>query len=138
MASSNTTAPELTGEQVPSVLLRPSACACWLGYAKGVLRSTRRPVVLSIRSTRSRTWPSSRIVVVSSERPRRATNTQPGSLIRFWRPGVVRPSQHSDGLRRRQPRALVLACQHHADELTTSTSSTKSGDVTDAEVAQPT
>ena len=43
----------------------------------------RRSVLLSIRSTRSRTCPSSRIVVVSSDRPRRATNTRPGSLIQI-------------------------------------------------------
>ena len=35
-----------------------NTCACWLGYANGVERSTRRPVVFSIFSTRSRTWPS--------------------------------------------------------------------------------
>ncbi len=41
-----------------------------------------RPLLLSIFSTRSRTCASLRIVVVSSERPARATNTRPGSLIR--------------------------------------------------------
>ena len=54
-----------------------------IASTNGVLRSTRRPVVLSIFSTRSRTCASPRIVVVSSERPRRATKTRPGSLIQF-------------------------------------------------------
>ncbi len=43
----------------------------------------RRPVGRSIRSTSSATWSALRISVVSSERPRRATNTRPGSLIQI-------------------------------------------------------
>ena len=49
----------------------------------GVLMSIRRPEVRSIRSTRSASSPGARIVVVSSERPRRATNTRPGSLTQI-------------------------------------------------------
>ena len=46
----------------------------------GVDMSIRRPEVRSIRSTRSASSPGARIVVVNSDRPRRATNTRPGSL----------------------------------------------------------
>ena len=52
-----------------------------MASTNGVLTSTRRPDVLSIRSTRSRTSAAVRIVVVSSCRPSRATNTRCGSLI---------------------------------------------------------
>ena len=48
---------------------------------KGCERSRRRPLVISIRSTRSRTCSSASMVVVSSLTPPRATNTRPGSLI---------------------------------------------------------
>jgi len=52
-----------------------------IASTNGVLRSTRRPVLLSIFSTRSDTWAAVKIVVVSSDLPRRATKTLPGSLI---------------------------------------------------------
>jgi hypothetical protein len=51
------------------------------GVTNGVLMSIRRPDVRSIRSTRSASSPAPRIVVVSSLRPRRTTNTRPGSLV---------------------------------------------------------
>jgi hypothetical protein len=47
----------------------------------GSLRSSRRPLVRSIRSTSSATSASASTVVVSSLWPRRATKTLPGSLI---------------------------------------------------------
>src|SRR3954451_9470579 len=52
-----------------------------IASTNGVDRSTRRPLDFSIFSTRSRTSPDDRMVVVSSLWPRRATNTRPGSLI---------------------------------------------------------
>ena len=54
-----------------------------MASTNGVLKSMRRPDVRSIRSTRSATWSAVRITVVSSERPRRAMNTRPGSLIQI-------------------------------------------------------
>ncbi len=47
---------------------------------KGLDRSSRRPEVLSIRSTRSRTCSSVSTVLVSSDTPRRATYTWVGAL----------------------------------------------------------
>jgi hypothetical protein len=49
----------------------------------GVDMSIRRPEVRSMRSTRSASSPGARIVVVSSDRPRRAMNTRPGSLTQI-------------------------------------------------------
>ena len=69
--------------------LIPSSTTCRrcpdgsIASTNGVLTSTRRPDVLSIRSTRSRTSAVVRIVVVSSCRPSRATNTRCGSLIQI-------------------------------------------------------
>ncbi len=51
---------------------------------KGDERSTRRPELRSIRSTRSRTSSAVRIVVVSSATPPRATKTLLGSLIQYY------------------------------------------------------
>ncbi len=49
----------------------------------GLLRSSRRPEILSMCSTRSRTWVSVRIVGVNSETPARATKTCDGRLIQI-------------------------------------------------------
>lgn len=49
----------------------------------GLLRSTRRPLLLSMRSTRSRTSSAVTIVGVSSATPPRATKTLLGSLIQI-------------------------------------------------------
>ncbi len=49
----------------------------------GCETSIRRPVVFSIRSTRSLTSSSVSTVVVSSCRPSRAMNTRLGSLIQI-------------------------------------------------------
>ncbi len=85
-----TTCTEGTASMRGAVILGPRGRLRTLArLCEGPLRSTRRPVVWSIRSTRSRTWPSFTIVVVSSERPRRATNARPGSLVRVSRPRVV-------------------------------------------------
>jgi hypothetical protein len=54
-----------------------------IASTNGVLMSIRRPELRSIRSTRSASCPAPRIVVVSSDRPRRATNTRPGSLTQI-------------------------------------------------------
>jgi hypothetical protein len=56
-----------------------------IASTNGVLMSIRRPDVRSIRSTRWASSPGARIVVVSSERPRLAMNTRPGSLIQIVR-----------------------------------------------------
>ncbi len=54
-----------------------------MASTNGVLRSMRRPLLRSIRSTSSATSSLVRMSVVSSERPRRAMNTRPGSLIQI-------------------------------------------------------
>ena len=54
-----------------------------IASTNGVHMSIRRPDVRSIRSTRSASSPGARIVVVSSLRPRWATNTRPGSLTQI-------------------------------------------------------
>ena len=56
----------------------------------GLLRATRRPLLLSIRSTRSRTSSAVRIVGVSSAMPPRATKTLLGSLFLTFRPRPAR------------------------------------------------
>ncbi len=56
-----------------------------IASTNGWLRSTRRPEVRSIRSTRSASAWVDRIVVVSSERPLRATKTFSGPLTQNYR-----------------------------------------------------
>ena len=54
-----------------------------IASTNGVEKSMRRPVLFSIRSTRSRTSSAVSTVVVSSLRPLRATKTRDGSLIQI-------------------------------------------------------
>ena len=56
--------------------------ASWAS-TKGLDRSRRRPEARSIRSTRTVRSSLSRIVVVSSGRPERATKTRPGALTQI-------------------------------------------------------
>ena len=64
-----------------------TTCSRWpsgnIASTNGWLRSIRRPLDLSIRSTSSCTCAVVRMVVVSSCRPARATNTRDGSLIQI-------------------------------------------------------
>ena len=58
---------------------RRSPSGIWAS-TKGLDRSRRRPETRSMRSTSTRRSSSSRIVVVSSGLPERATKTRPGAL----------------------------------------------------------
>ena len=71
--------PEVMGGMTTWSLSPPGSWAS----TKGLDRSRRRPEARSIRSTRIRRCSSSRIVVVSSGRPERATKTRPGELTQI-------------------------------------------------------
>jgi hypothetical protein len=76
----------LTAENPREMPLSTTCTRCPAGSVastNGRLTSTRRPLAFSSRSTSSSTCSAVRIVVVSSCRPSRATNTRDGSLIQI-------------------------------------------------------